>query len=335
MDMRAFPLVILTPVFEDRAASAQLFAALGARYGKEVFVLVVDDGSVRAPPEPDDLRAAGLCGEILVLRRNIGHQRAIATGLGYLADRLAPDQNVVIMDCDGEDLPDSIAELVAGLDDPEVDAVVAQRTARVETRRFKIFYALYKLLFRLLSGRPIGFGNFMALRASTARRLAAMSETAIHVAGSLIASRLRLEQRPIARGPRYDGQSKMNFVGLVLHGFRGLMVFVEDVLVRLGIACAIIAGLAVSGALAAVGLKLFGFSTPGWFSIALGILVLIFMQTGALSLMTLMLAGVLRGQAVPPAESYQAPIDRVLATHPAVTSAVTPVGKTADGGAGA
>ena len=72
-----------------------------------------------------------------------------------------------------------------------------------------------------------------------------------------------------------------------------------------------------------------------WFSIALGILVLIFMQTGALSLMTLMLAGVMRGQAVPPAESYQAPIDRVLATHPAVTSAVTPVGKTADGGAGA
>ena len=127
----------------------------------------------------------------------------------------------------------------------------------------------------------------------------------------------------------------MNFVGLVLHGFRGLMVFVEDVLVRLGIACAIIAGLAVSGALAAVGLKLFGFSTPGWFSIALGILVLIFMQTGALSLMTLMLAGVMRGQAVSPAESYQAPIDRVLATHPAVTSAVTPVGKTADGGAGA
>ena len=53
------------------------------------------------------------------------------------------------------------------------------------------------------------------------------------------------------------------------------------------------------------------------------------------TLMTLMLAGVMRGQAVPPAESYQAPIDRVLATHPAVTSAVTPVGKTADGGAGA
>ena len=331
MDVRAFRLIVLTPVFEDRAASVRLFQALSAQYGKEIFVLVVDDGSVRTPPRLDDLRAAGLYGEILVLRRNIGHQRAIATGLGYLADRLAPNQQVVIMDCDGEDLPDSIPELVSGLDDPEVDAVVAQRTARFETRRFKVFYALYKLLFRLLSGRPIGFGNFMALRAGAVRRLAAMSETSTHVAGALIASRLRLEHRPIARGPRYNGHSKMNFVGLVLHGFRGLMVFVEDVLVRLGIACAVIAGLSVTGALAAVALKLFGFSTPGWFSIALGILVLIFLQTGALTLMTLMLAGVMRGQAMTPAETYQAPIDRVLATHPAVA----PVDTAADGGAGA
>ena len=30
----------------------------------------------------------------------------------------------------------------------------------------------------------------------------------------------------------------MNFVGLALHGFKGLMVFAEDVLVRVGIACA-------------------------------------------------------------------------------------------------
>ena len=66
----------------------------------------------------------------------------------------------------------------------------------------------------------------------------------------------------------------MNFVGLALHGFKALMVFAEDVLVRVGIACALIAGLSVVGVLAAVLLKVMGFSTPGWFSVALGILVL-------------------------------------------------------------
>jgi hypothetical protein len=106
----------------------------------------------------------------------------------------------------------------------------------------------------------------------------------------------------------------MNFVGLALHGFKGLMVFAEDVLVRAGIACAIIASLSVVGAIAAIFLKLLGFSTPGWFSVALGILVLIFLQTGALALMTLMLTGVVRGGTVTTAIAYYDFIEQVVET---------------------
>ena len=84
----------------------------------------------------------------------------------------------------------------------------------------------------------------------------------------------------------------MNFVGLALHGFKALMVFAEDVLVRVGIACTLVAALSIAGGAAAIVLKLLGFATPGWFSVALGILFLVFLQTGALTLMTLMLTGV-------------------------------------------
>lgn len=108
----------------------------------------------------------------------------------------------------------------------------------------------------------------------------------------------------------------MNFVGLVLHGFKGLMVFAEDVLVRVGIACAAIAGIAVFGAVTAVALKLLGYSTPGWFSIALGILVLMFLQTGALALMTLMLTGVVRGGTVTTAIAYRDFVEQVIETQP-------------------
>jgi hypothetical protein len=108
----------------------------------------------------------------------------------------------------------------------------------------------------------------------------------------------------------------MNFVGLVLHGFKGLMVFAEDVLVRVGIACAAIAGIAVFGATTAVLLKLLGYSTPGWFSIALGILVLMFMQTGALALMTLMLTGVVRGGTVTTAIAYHDFVEQVVEIQP-------------------
>jgi len=48
----------------------------------------------------------------------------------------------------------------------------------------------------------------------------------------------------------------------------------------------------------AIVLKAIGFATPGWFSVALGIMLLVFMQTGTLTLMTLMLTGVVRSGSV-------------------------------------
>jgi hypothetical protein len=48
----------------------------------------------------------------------------------------------------------------------------------------------------------------------------------------------------------------------------------------------------------ALGFKLTGHSSPGWFSVALGVLVLIFLQTGTISLMTLLLTGISRGKSV-------------------------------------
>ena len=122
-----------------------------------------------------------------------------------------------------------------------------------------------------------------------------MQELWIHIAGCALVSKLRMVACPLDRGPRYAGHSKMNFVGLALHGFKGLMVFAEDVLVRVGIACALVAVLSVIASVAAIVLKLIGFATPGWFSVALGILLLVFLQTGTLTLMTLMLTGVVRG----------------------------------------
>lgn len=307
-------LVVVTPVYEDVEASSRLFNELSSLFGKDVFVVAVDDGSVKQPLQIQSLERADLAGVILKLRRNVGHQRAIAIGLGYASEYVDPEQRVVVMDSDGEDLPSTIAALLSRLSLEQTDVVVAQRKSRVETFRFKAFYAIYKQFFRLMTGRTISFGNFMALKPEAVKRLVAMQELSIHVAGAVLASKLRAVPCPLDRGPRYAGQSKMNFVGLALHGFKGLMVFAEDVLVRVGIACAAIAALSVLGTATAIVLKLIGFSTPGWFSIALGILVLMLLQTGALALMTLMLTGVVRGGTVTTAIAYQDFVDRVIAT---------------------
>ena len=289
-----YPLVIVTPVYEDVEASSRLFKELGTVFGKEIYVVAVDDGSVRQPVAVSSLAVAGVDGVVITLKRNVGHQRAIAIGLNYAADQLPEAQQVVVMDSDGEDIPLSIRELIKPLESPDVDMVVAQRRSRVETLRFRAFYVVYRWIFKLFTGREISFGNFMALKPVAFKRLATLPELWIHVASSVLISKLRLAVCPLDRGARYAGQSKMNFVGLALHGFRGLMVFAEDVLVRVGIACALVAVLSVLGGGIAIGLKLFGFATPGWFSVALGILLLVFLQTGTLTLMTLMLTGVTR-----------------------------------------
>ncbi|MCM0034240.1 MAG: glycosyltransferase [Burkholderiaceae bacterium] len=301
---------VVMPIYEDEEASNRLFKELSAEYGDRVYVVAVDDGSIQQPVQIEALQRHGLNGVVIQLKRNVGHQRAIAIGINYVADKMPDMPCTVVMDSDGEDTPQSIKQLVEPMQSSKIDVVVAQRKSRIETLRFKTFYLIYKLLFQFLTGRKISFGNFMALKPAALKRLAAMQELWMHVASCVLTSKLRVQTLPIDRGPRYAGKSKMNFVGLALHGFRALMVFAEDVLVRVGIICALVAVATVMASTVAIGLKLAGFATPGWFSVALGILLLVFLQTGALTLMTLMLTGVVRSGA-PNQIDYRAFIEDV------------------------
>jgi polyisoprenyl-phosphate glycosyltransferase len=303
---------IVMPVYEDLEAATELFEKLKAHVGKQVYVVAVDDGSVRQPLPAAAIAAAGLSGVVLRLKRNVGHQRAIAVGVAYVAEHLA-ETRCVIMDSDGEDLPVTIPPLLSMLDDEAIDVAVAQRRNRMETAWFQVFYAVYKCLFQILTGRQISFGNFMALTPAAVRRLSVMHELGTHIAGTVLTSKLRLALCPIDRGPRYAGRTKMSFTSLVLHGCRALMIFAEDVLVRINLLCFAVAAVSVAGIVLTIVLKAIGLATPGWFSVALGILLLVLLQTGALTLMTLMLTGVVRA-ANPIAPDYRPLIDTVQET---------------------
>ena len=287
-------LVIVTPIYEDQEAATLLFKEIKAKIKRDVYVVAVDDGSVRTPINIEIIKNSELSGVVIKLKRNVGHQRAIAIGLNYVVEELNEQSQVVVMDSDGEDLPETINNLLEILNNSNTDIVVATRKSRIETLKFRSFYIVYKNLFKLLVGQTINFGNFMALKMSAVKRLTSMQELWMHIAGCVLSSKLRIASCPIDRGERYAGNSQSNFVSLALHGFKGLMVFAEDVLVRVGIACALIAMVTIIASIVAVLLKTFGFATPGWFSVALGILFLVFLQTGALTLMSLMLTGVVK-----------------------------------------
>ena len=138
-----YKLIIVTPVYEDVEASTKLFQELAKEFAQDLYIVAVDDGSVKQPLDISVIQSAGLDGVVIKLKRNVGHQRAISIGLGYVAEHMGENQKVVVMDSDGEDTPISIKELIAPLEKDTVDVAVAQRKSRVETIKFKAFYVIY------------------------------------------------------------------------------------------------------------------------------------------------------------------------------------------------
>ena len=289
MNTLNLPLIILIPVFEDSIVFSNLLKELKVQLKTNFFVIAIDDGSLAHPIDIALLQENQLAGEVIKLKRNVGHQRAIALGVCYIADHFT-NSSVVIMDADGEDEPDTIHVLLSQLSQKNKEVVVAVRKKRVASLQFRIFYHLYKLTFHLLAGKKINFGNFMALKPSAIKRLAAMQELWIHLAGCVLLSKLPIGSIPIQRGPRITGESKMNFVSLILHGLKALIVFSDDVLVRVGIACAVLASLSLTIMPIPLILKSIGIASPGWSSILFGVCLLVFIQAATLALITLLLS---------------------------------------------
>jgi len=285
-------IVIVTPIYEDTDSVEKLLSELKKIYKKNIFIVAVEDGSLVNPFNINFLKRLDIEGVVVELKKNVGHQMAIAIGLQYVSDKLEWAENVVVMDADGEDSPHNIKALIDSCNMKDVDVAVGSRKARSESRQFIIFYNIYKIIFKALTGRSIAFGNFMCIKSKALKRIVIMPELWTHLAACVLSSKLRLSSCFLDRGKRYFGQSKLNFVGFALHGFKGLMVFSEQVLVRVGVFCAIVAFLSILGGFIAILLKFVGIATPGWFSIVMGIFMLVFLQTGTLTLMTLLLSGV-------------------------------------------
>lgn len=303
--------IILLPVYEDSDSCVKLVKEIELIFGVNIHIILVDDGSIKKPLNPVDFKNLKIQHTIIKLVKNVGHQLAIGVGLCYVNQNFLKYEKLIIMDSDGEDSPSSAKQLNQKLGSEGADIILAQRKERKDSLNYKIFYIFYKFIFRLLTGRSISFGNFMVLKKHAVERLVCMPEILIHVAASVIKSKLRVKLLPLNKAERYSGVSKMNFNSLVLHGFKAIMIFAEDVLIRVGISCFLMAALCFVGILSAITLKYIGYATPGWFSVALGILVIIVLQTGALSLMTLMLTGFFSGTRDLPSNNFKSYIKEI------------------------
>ena len=277
-------IIICIPVYNDWDAVGVLIERFDyelSKFNGKVSILIVDDGSTENPPDKLSTTPANIDKiEIIRLRRNLGHQRAIAVGLSYIYVQNYEKQAVLIMDGDGEDDPKDIQALLDCCRKWEFRKIIfAKRSKRSEGKLFKFGYLNYKVVHYLLTGIKVEVGNFSIIPYQMLNRLMGVSELWNHYAAAVFHARLPLELIPLSRGKRIAGKSRMNFISLVVHGMSAISVFGETVAVRLLCFVGLLMALTLTGLAATVFVKFFtDLAIPGWATNLTGILSIVLLN---------------------------------------------------------
>lgn len=259
-------LAIIAPCLNESGALVPFLSELDqvlARTDSSCVIVLVDDGSL------DDTRtkalgflpsSANVRLELIALPYTMGHQEAIYQGLLYAGSTSA--EHFIVMDADGEDDPSAIVEL-ASIRDASV--VFVARGKRSESVGFQLGYGLYRLLFRLVAGRPIRFGNYSMID----RRVlgAVLDRSFVHYAAFL--SRQNVPTKVIVRDRRrrLDGRSKMGLDDLGMHALKSLIEYSDRLLALFLKAFLYLSVVFLLSVITIVCIKLFtDLAIPGWAS---------------------------------------------------------------------
>lgn len=276
-------LIIVIPVFNDWKALELTLKEIDSSLNKDLSasILVVNDGS----DEPENLNLTKDHEfktiekiNILNLARNVGHQRAVAISLAYIQHNFTSDY-VIVMDSDGEDKPSDIKKLIdASVENPN-HVTFATRAQRFDSVVFKFFYWNYKLLFSLLTGMNISFGNFSLIPFSMLKRITFVSELWNHYAAGILHSKIPVQTVPTIRGIRNCGKSKMSLTALIVHGLSAISVYIDTVAVRAISTFIIVFVLSFLGLILGLGLHLMvGLILPEWIPVVVSGYIIIMIQ---------------------------------------------------------
>lgn len=274
---------IVSPVY----GAAEVLHVLVDRINEEVApltssyeILLVEDGS----PGADWQVIREICARQpkvrgVKLTRNFGQQVAICAGLS-----LARGTYVVVMDCDLQDNPKFIPDLIAKARDG-FDVVWAERGRRghglAKNLQATVFHFLFSVLSSIDRSDP-AIGSFSVLSRLAVDSYLDVAETNTPynvVVGWL---NLKTSRVPVKHESRATGRSSYTFAKLVRHALVGLAASSDRLLlasVSVGLAFVVAS---MVGALAAVVRYALHGARPGWTSLT----VLISLSTGLILLST-------------------------------------------------
>ena len=284
----SFRLVIVMPVFRDWDVASLLCRQIDQQLvqlpGVSVSIVLVDDGSPVALQGWSSFTPMHIARmDMLLLRRNMGHQRAIAMGLCTIRDEIECDA-VLVMDADGEDRAEDVVRLFSYFREHPERIVFAGRQRRYEGVVFRTGYRGYRLLYWLLTGVTVREGNFSIMSHAALDRIVTMSELWNHYAGAVYKSRLPHLRLATDRGHRLGGKSHMNLVALVAHGLAGISIFYDVVATRILLGS--VFGVFVLSLVIAIvfGIRLYTkLAIPGWATYTSGLLLVLVIQIASIA----------------------------------------------------
>lgn len=260
-------LSIVIPCFNEEAVISETVRRLQAFsseiMGLEVELIFVDDGSQDGTRQL--LRAHAAKDQrirLILFARNFGHQIAVTAGIDA-----ARGDAVVLMDADLQDSPEVVHEMI-GKWHEGYDVVYGTRTERPGESIFK--RATARGFYRLLNGLsdvpiPVDTGDFRLMSRQVVETLRAMPERDRFVRGMVSWVGFKQTALPYKRAERFAGESKYPLRKMLHFATDGILSFSTrplQISVALG---AVSAGLALSGILYALVMRLFtNIWVEGW-----------------------------------------------------------------------
>tara|TARA_X000001036_G_scaffold431832_1_gene466779 strand:+ start:78 stop:950 length:873 start_codon:yes stop_codon:yes gene_type:complete len=226
--------IILIPTYNDWESIQKILSEINSVIDTinkfEFKCIIINDCSTNKKPQinkPKNFTSL----KIINMKENRGHARCNAFGLRYI-NLNEVYEYVIIMDCDGEDRPVEIRDLINIITKKPETSVVAKRVKRSEGFIFQSLYQIHKLITFIFTGKKINFGNYSCLTKEDIKTLSVEASLWSSFSGSIKKHIKNYNETDSIRGIRYFGPSKMSLFNLVIHSFSIIAVFKYAVFLR-------------------------------------------------------------------------------------------------------